>query len=316
MLVLSIAIVPLLIAPVVFRLSGSAEETIVAVDWLIWGAFSVEYLIRLYLAPAKWGFVRSNKIDLLVIALPFLRPLRVVRSARTVQLLRTARAAAFFGRALDAGKEVLTRHKLNYALLVTALVVFAAAGLVFAFEQGAPGANIGTYSEALWWAITTITTVGYGDKVPTTAAGRGVGVVLMLVGIGVFGLLAGSLASFFVERHEQKDLDPRLDEMSERLKRIEEILQEPRQSRTVVALPEQTAQSSTRCSSRDPATDSLADPAFLDGVEVTHQLGDEIQPPRVERAIFYLCPWLWWRRFDRRHFLVALWHRYSPSTIP
>ena len=72
--------------------------------------------------------------------------------------------------------------------------------------------------------MATVTTVGYGDTFPTTAAGRGIGVALMIVGIAVFGLLAGSLASVFVERREEKQVDPQLAEIAHRLDRIEETL--------------------------------------------------------------------------------------------
>ena len=224
MLVLSVLIVPLLLAPLILDLSPGAETSILVIDWMIWAAFAVEYRVRLYLAPRKWPFVKTNKIDLLVIFLPFLRPLRVVRSARALRLLRAARAVSLFGRALDAGREVLTRHKLNYALLVTGVVVIGSAGLVLTFEQGAPEANIDSFGDALWWAVTTVTTVGYGDTFPTTPGGRGVAAVLMLIGIGVFGLLAASLASYFVERDEGQHVDPRLQEMSDRLERIEALL--------------------------------------------------------------------------------------------
>jgi voltage-gated potassium channel len=76
----------------------------------------------------------------------------------------------------------------------------------------------------LWWAATTVTTVGYGDRFPTTPAGRGVGVLLMSVGIAFFGFLAGSLASFFLERREESEMDPKLAEIAERLDRIERSL--------------------------------------------------------------------------------------------
>ena len=229
MLVLSLAIVPLLIIPLVWELSSAAETTVVALDWMIWGLFLVEYGVRLYLAPRKGAFIRNNKIDLVVILLPFLRPLRVVRSARALRLLRAARATTFLARALDAGRDVLTRHKLHYALLVTILVVVAGAALVFNFEQGAPDANIESFADALWWGATTVTTVGYGDTFPTTPAARGVAVVLMLLGIAVFGLLAGSLASYFTERQEEERLDPKLEEVTQRLERIERMLGERKQ---------------------------------------------------------------------------------------
>ena len=224
MLLLSLAVIPLLLLPLIVDLSPSAEEAIITVDWILWGLFAAEYLIRLYLAPVKSAFVRTNKIDLLVVVLPFLRPLRVARSARALRLLRAARLASLLGRTLDATRSVLTRHKLDHALLLTGIVVVVSAGLVEALERDAPDASITSFGDGLWWAITTVTTVGYGDVYPTTPAGRGVGVVLMILGIGVFGLLAGSLASYFVEQDENSHVDPQLDRIIEQLERIEATL--------------------------------------------------------------------------------------------
>jgi voltage-gated potassium channel len=225
MLLLSLAIIPLLLVPLIWDLSHGLEATFLALDWFIWGAFVVECGIRLELAPDKWAFAKGNKIDLLVIVLPFLRPLRVMRSARALRVLRAARVVAFIGRGFDAATDVFTRHKLNYALAVTIATVFGSALLVESFERGVPNSNIGSLPDALWWAVTTVTTVGYGDRFPTTAAGRGVGVALMIVGVALFGFLAGSLASFFVERREESEVDPKLAEIAERLERIERALE-------------------------------------------------------------------------------------------
>jgi voltage-gated potassium channel len=225
MLALSLTIIPLLLIPLIWDLPPGLQTTFLALDWFIWAAFVVEYGVRLWLAPDKWGFAKRNKIDLLVIVLPFLRPLRVMRSARALRVLRAARVVAFIGRGFDAATDVFTRHKLHYALAVTVAVVFGAALLVESFERGASNANIGSLPDALWWAVTTVTTVGYGDRFPTTAAGRGVGVALMIVGIALFGLLAGSLASFFLERREESEVDPKLAEIAERLERIERALE-------------------------------------------------------------------------------------------
>jgi voltage-gated potassium channel len=93
MLVLSLAIIPLLVFPLVANLSVATESTFIALDWLIWAAFALEYGVRLWLAPEKLNFIRRNRLDLVVIVLPFLRPLRVVRSARALRVLRAARAA-------------------------------------------------------------------------------------------------------------------------------------------------------------------------------------------------------------------------------
>jgi voltage-gated potassium channel len=230
MLVLSLAIIPLLLVPLIWDLSPSVDTTFLALDWFIWAAFVVEYGVRLYLAPAKWTFVRRNKIDLALVVLPFLRPLRLLRSARGLRVLRSVRLLVILGRVFDVARDVLTRHKLHYALAVTLAIVVAAALLVESFERGAPEANIGSVPDALWWAVTTVTTVGYGDRFPTTAAGRGVGVALMIVGIALFGFLAGSLASFFLERRDESEVDPKLAEIAERLDRIERALELRRES--------------------------------------------------------------------------------------
>jgi voltage-gated potassium channel len=227
MLVLALAIVPLILIPLIFELSESTEDTFIALDWFIWGIFAAEYCIRLYLAPRKWTFVRRNVLDLVVVILPFLRPLRVVRSARIIRVLRAARAATFLLRALGSARKVLTTHNLHYALLLTAVVVVASGVLVESFERESPDANIRSLPDAIWWAVTTVTTVGYGDRFPVTAPGRGVGIALMVVGIALFGFLAGALASFLLKSDEDEK-DRALEEMSARLERIENHLLEQR----------------------------------------------------------------------------------------
>jgi len=90
----------------------------------------------------------------------------------------------------------------------------------FAFEQHAPGATIHNFGDALWWSIVTVTTVGYGDKYPVTAGGRGVAVVLMITGIGLAGVLSATVASYFVGQRADKDMT----ELRRRLDRIEAAL--------------------------------------------------------------------------------------------
>jgi voltage-gated potassium channel len=117
---------------------------------------------------------------------------------------------------------LLTHHNLHFVLLSVAVIVFAAAGLEVAFEVHAKGSTIHGFADALWWAVVTVTTVGYGDKFPVTAAGRGVAVVLMLVAIGLIGVLTATVASFFVGEkadEEQAALDQRLDRIEAMLAR-------------------------------------------------------------------------------------------------
>jgi voltage-gated potassium channel len=226
MLVLSLAIIPLLIVPLVADLSHATETAFFSLDWIIWALFAVEYGIRLYLAPEKSRFVRSNIIDLVVVVIPFLRPLRVARSARLLRLIALARVGVFLLRGLAAVRAVLTRHKLHYSLLIVTIVTLGAGVLVWVVETDEPDPNIESVGDGLWWAITTLTTVGYGDRFPTSPMGRGIAVVLMLVGVGLLGLLAATLASIFIgrDRVEEPEPNPELREVLDRLERIERRL--------------------------------------------------------------------------------------------
>jgi voltage-gated potassium channel len=224
LLILAVAIIPLLVIPSIAELSPTTERALLVADWIIWGVFPIDYFIRLSLAPYRAQFIRNNKLDVVIIILPFLRPLRVVRSARSLRLLRAARTTTLLGRGLKAGSEILTRHKLHYAILTTLAVVIGAALLVHSLEATNPESNIRSLGDALWWAGATVTTVGFGDAFPTTPGGRAVGIILMVVGISLFGFVAGSLVSYFVHEDEEKSLDPQLVEITERLKRIEDKL--------------------------------------------------------------------------------------------
>jgi voltage-gated potassium channel len=225
MMALALALIPLLVVPRLVGLPSGVETTFFALEWLIWSAFVLEYGIRLYLAPNKRHFVSHNIIDLLFVLIPFLRPLRILRSARAFALLRATRGMVVLLRAVDAVQDVLKRHKLGYTLLIAMVVVVGSGLLVATIEEAGPHPDIKSIPDGLWWAVATITTVGYGDRVPVTPLGRAIGAGVMILGIGLFGLLAASLASWFVEKDLEKESDPQMAEMDERLKRMERLLE-------------------------------------------------------------------------------------------
>jgi voltage-gated potassium channel len=238
LLVLALAMLPLLTLPLLMELSSSVENAFVAADWLIWAVFTFEYATRLILTTDRGRFIRRNWTDLLIIVLPFLRPLRIVRSARALRLLRLVRLVAVLGKVSHDVRRLLVRHRLHYALLVTLTVVVGSAALTLAVENDS--GNIKTLGDGLWWAVTTITTVGYGDRYPVTAAGRGIAALLMVTGIAFFGVLTANVAAFFLERNDEPEdqEDDRLDEILRRLAAIEESLRDdggiadkPRRSR-------------------------------------------------------------------------------------
>jgi voltage-gated potassium channel len=106
------------------------------------------------------------------------------------------------------------------------MVVVVGSGLLVAtIEEASPDRNIESIPDGLWWAVTTITTVGYGDRFPVTAIGRAIGAGVMILGIGLFGLLADSLASLLVEKDLDRELDPQIAEINEKLARMERLLE-------------------------------------------------------------------------------------------
>jgi voltage-gated potassium channel len=216
--VLAVLWLPVLVLPLVIRVRAGLAGTFDAIDYLVWAVFVAEYLVKLYLAPARWPFFRRHLVDLLVIAVPVLRPLRLLRLLR---LLTLARSGLILTSALKRARELLTHNGLHFVLLSVLTIVGVCSAVELAFEQRAPGASIHSFGDALWWAVVTVTTVGYGDKYPVTAGGRGVAVVLMLTGIGLVGVLSATIASYFVGQRAEEDMT----ELHRRLDRIEALLE-------------------------------------------------------------------------------------------
>ena len=225
LMILALAMIPLLVLPLVVNLSPATERAFLAADYLIWAIFAVEYAVKLYLAPNRRRFVRRNIPDLILVVVPMLRPLRVLRSARLLRLLRLTRVVAVAVRGLSDARSILRKRGLNYVLLVAVAVVLIASALVRVFERGVEDANISSFPDALWWAATTVTTVGYGDRFPVSAGARGIAVALMIVGIALLGVITATIAAYFVEQEEKTDdaeVVRRLDEIAARLDQIEE----------------------------------------------------------------------------------------------
>jgi voltage-gated potassium channel len=218
MTVLAIAWLPVLIIPLVRTLHGSVALTFDSLDYFVWAAFGVEYGVKLWLATDRGHFVRHHILDLAVVAVPVLRPLRL---ARLLRFIRLGRVVIVLGEGLRRARAVLAHHGLQYVLLAVTVIIFATAALETTFERHSAGPTaIHNFGDALWWAMVTVTTVGYGDKVPVTGAGKFVAVVLMLTGIGLVGFLTATVASFFVQEQHSDELAV----MKEQLQEIRDLL--------------------------------------------------------------------------------------------
>jgi voltage-gated potassium channel len=167
-----------------------------ATNYAVWAFFAFDYIARLYLAKGHRGrYAMRHTLDLVMIVLPVLRPLRLLR---VVMLLRFLNRQA---------TNSLTGRVVVYVSDGTALIVFCTALAVLDSERGRAGANIASFGDALWWAGTTVTTVGYGDHYPVTTEGRFVAVGLMLAGIALLGVVTASIASWLIDRVRQIETD-------------------------------------------------------------------------------------------------------------
>lgn len=215
--ILALLWLPILIVPLVVDLNADAAMTFGAIDYFVWAAFVVEYLLKFYLAPSRWQFFTRHLLDLAVVALPIFRPLRALRFFRLVNLVRVGIVLA---NGLKRTRAVITHRGLHLVLLGVLGVVIVCAAMELGFERQVSGSSIHNFGDALWWAVVTVTTVGYGDKYPVSAGGRGVAVVLMLIGIGLIGVLTAAVASYFVEETTDRESAG----LNERLDRIEAML--------------------------------------------------------------------------------------------
>jgi len=172
---------------------GREGHIVWAVDWAIWGLFVVDYVVRLCLADNRWHWFLRHLLDFAIVALPLLRPLRLLRLLVLIEVLQKAIGDAFRGRIVV------------YTVSGVVLLIYTASLAVFDKERYLHGATINSFGKALWWSITTVTTVGYGDVYPVTNTGRVIAVLLMIGGISLVGVVTAALASWIIERVTEEE---------------------------------------------------------------------------------------------------------------
>lgn len=187
---------PLTIAAILFLVAYSTQiiaqpdgvlnQICELILWVGWAMFLVDYVVRLFIAQNRWRWFYRHLLDLAIVVLPMLRPLR---------LMRFLTVLAIIGRGTG---NLLRGRVVIYTVGATVLTVFIAALAVTDAEAGI--GDIDTFADGIWWAFVTITTVGYGDFYPVSFTGRIVAVGLMIGGIALIGVVTATLASWIVER--------------------------------------------------------------------------------------------------------------------
>jgi voltage-gated potassium channel len=202
---------------------GPTGEAVGSAMRVLYFIFVADYLARLYLAnPRRKWFVR-HLFDLAIVALPFLRPLRLLSLAVVVDVFQRAVGDTIRGRVII------------YTVFGAVIMIYAASLAILDVERHATGSHIGTFGDAVWWSITTVTTVGYGDLAPVSGAGRVVAVVLMMGGITLVGVVTATLASWIVQRVAEEDsanqaaTGAQIEELREEIRRLAKLVADDRE---------------------------------------------------------------------------------------
>ena len=183
------------------------------VEIVIITIFSIEYLLRIFVTNKKFKYIFSfyGLIDLLTI-LPFYLSLTIdLRSLRALRLLRLFRILKLvrFNKAINRFQEALkiAREEIIIFIFATCIVLYLSSVGIFFFENAIQPDKFSSVFHSLWWAIVTLTTVGYGDIYPLTLGGRIFTFFILILGLGIVGIPAGLIASALtaVRRKEEND---------------------------------------------------------------------------------------------------------------
>jgi voltage-gated potassium channel len=225
-LLLSVVVLAALLVDTAFHVPAEISKILQWIDTGVCCLLLLDFGIRFHRAKSRLEFMKWGWIDLLasIPNLPFLRVGRLVRILRIIRVLRAIRASQRL-------TSILLHNKLkggvaSVFVAFVLLVMFASIGILIC-EQQDDHANIKTAGDAIWWSVATITTVGYGDVYPVTAEGRCLAMVVMIGGVGMFGLLSGIVASTLIGEKKKDPGDQqqiieylkKLDEKIETLKR-------------------------------------------------------------------------------------------------
>lgn len=207
----------LVIVSVIIALTSNERFTFV--HWIIWGIFFIDYFVRLVTAKHRWQFIKSHPLELVAII-----PLDAIyQAARFFMFFRMLKLVGIFPRFLKPVYALLKTNGLERLLVFAAVLIFLVPIPMIMIEP-----QIVNYNDAIWWAIVTITTVGYGDIYPETGVGRFFAVILMFVGIGIIGTFTSAISAFFASRRQPSEDDHILNIVNS-IKKIDKLTAEDHQ---------------------------------------------------------------------------------------
>lgn len=202
-LLLSFYVLIALLVDILFKLPPEVSKLLHYIDNTICFVFLFDFILRYRKAENKLAFMKWGWIDLIASIPTFdlLRPGRVLRIIRVIRGIRAYRSTRHVFHHVFRNK---IRGTLTSVSILAVLVLILSSVAILEFET-APNSNIKTAEDAIWWSYVTITTVGYGDKYPVTTEGRIIAVILITIGVGLFGTFTAFISSWFVKSNEHAE---------------------------------------------------------------------------------------------------------------
>lgn len=212
--VAALATIPLLVFES-HHLSSPAGTVAKVADWVVWSVFALEALVLLSVAPSKREWLKTHAFDVAIVVLtvpvtpPAIQALRVLRVLRLLRLIRLG----------PLSRRLFSLEGLRWAAFL-ALVAMLAGGSAFASVE-----NNVSLGNGIYWALSTMTTVGYGDFVPKTATGKVIASVVMVVGVAFFAMITGAIAQRFLAV-DVAEIEEEMGEIEEEMGEVEELVEE------------------------------------------------------------------------------------------
>ena len=212
--VLALITIPLLLIPWLGNTSSQADQYFLIADIFIWGAFALNLGWGVYRSQSRAKYLATHWIDVLIVILPILRPVRI---------LVALRLAALAVRVLHGTGVLFKQRGFRPALVISISAIFIVAVATARIESESTG-PIQSLGDSLWWAAATATTVGYGDVYPVTSTGRFLGFAMMILGIGLFSLITAYLTTYLVKGSDTAAIEEKIVQLQNIAERLEHRL--------------------------------------------------------------------------------------------
>lgn len=197
MLLVTLLLIFTLLVPILFDLPDSWRIFFAAFNLFIWFTFYIELFVKLYVAQSKREGIKRNWSLCVIAIAPLFTPLRFMRISRLFSLVRFLRLQEYVKKFKASLRDLV--YNMEQILITLGVFVLVSGFIMWQVEQRFSG-SIQTLPDALWWAVITISTIGYGDIIPTSPEGRIVGALIGLLGAIFFMVFVAKITSMFVKR--------------------------------------------------------------------------------------------------------------------